>query len=206
MNAPKATKAEWPKFSTSISPKITERPDAIRKIIMPMASPATVNVTQVEGRPISRKATSARMTGSSMTPPNRSKVAESVVIISMRFHRQAQELVLQRLVGGELRHRAAMDDAAVVDDRDGVAQRPREMEILLDQQDRRLRRYLAEGVDHGADDRRGQPLGRLVDQDQVALLDDGARDGQHLLLPAGKRVGLVAPEFFHGRKQGEDSL
>ena len=63
MKAPNDTKAEWPKFSTSISPKTSERPDAIRKIIMPMASPATVSVTQVEGLPISTKASTAITTG-----------------------------------------------------------------------------------------------------------------------------------------------
>src|SRR5690606_12738998 len=140
--------------STSIRPKISDRPDAIRKIIMPMASPATVSVIQVDGRPISRKATSASTTGSSMTPPKRSTVEEKVFIISMRVQRQAEEPALQRLVGGELRHRAAMDDAAVVDDGDRLAERAGEVEILLDQQDRRFPRDLAKRVDHRADDRR----------------------------------------------------
>ena len=42
-------KAPWPKLSTSIRPKISVRPDAMMKIIMPIASPAMVSVTQVEG-------------------------------------------------------------------------------------------------------------------------------------------------------------
>ena len=48
-------KAPWPKFSTSIRPKTSVRPDAMMKIIMPMARPATVSVTQVEGVPIERQ-------------------------------------------------------------------------------------------------------------------------------------------------------
>ena len=40
-------KAAWAKFSTSISPKISVRPDAIRNSIMPMVTPATVSVIQV---------------------------------------------------------------------------------------------------------------------------------------------------------------
>ena len=63
MKAPNDTKAEWPKFRTSISPKTSESPDAMRKIIMPMASPATVSVTQVEGLPISTKARTPIATG-----------------------------------------------------------------------------------------------------------------------------------------------
>jgi hypothetical protein len=38
----------WPKFSTSINPNTSVSPEAMMKMIMPMASPATVSVTQVE--------------------------------------------------------------------------------------------------------------------------------------------------------------
>ena len=40
-------KAPWPKLSTSIRPNTSVRPDAMMKIIMPIARPATVSVTQV---------------------------------------------------------------------------------------------------------------------------------------------------------------
>ena len=49
----------WPKFSTSISPNTSVRPEAMMKMIMPMARPATVSVSQVEGEPISGSATAA---------------------------------------------------------------------------------------------------------------------------------------------------
>ncbi len=39
-------KAAWAKLSTSIRPKISVSPEAIRNSSMPIASPATVNVTQ----------------------------------------------------------------------------------------------------------------------------------------------------------------
>ena len=51
-------KAPWPKLSTSIRPNTRVSPDAMMKIIMPMARPATVSVTQVEGEPISGSASS----------------------------------------------------------------------------------------------------------------------------------------------------
>ena len=63
-NAPKLTKAEWPKFSTSISPKIRLKPEAMRNTIIPIASPATVSVAQDEGAPISTKPSAARASGS----------------------------------------------------------------------------------------------------------------------------------------------
>ena len=43
--APQENRAPWAKFSTSISPKMSERPEATRKRSMPIASPATVSVT-----------------------------------------------------------------------------------------------------------------------------------------------------------------
>src|ERR1700678_2008069 len=53
MNAP------WPKLSTSIRPNTSVRPEATMKMIIPIASPATVNVTHVDGEPISGNAISA---------------------------------------------------------------------------------------------------------------------------------------------------
>ena len=49
--APKAMKTPWPKFSTSIRPKISVRPEAATKTIIPIARPATVSVSQVEPEP-----------------------------------------------------------------------------------------------------------------------------------------------------------
>ena len=51
--APSAMNTPWPKFSTSIRPKISVRPEAMMKMIRPIASPATLSVTQVEDEPIS---------------------------------------------------------------------------------------------------------------------------------------------------------
>ena len=58
-------KAPWPKLSTSISPKINVRPEAITKIIMPIARPAMVSVTQVEPDGMNGSAASASASGKS---------------------------------------------------------------------------------------------------------------------------------------------
>ncbi len=63
MKAPKEMKAEWPKLRTFISPKTRLSPDAMRKIIMPMARPATVSVTHEENEPTSGSASTMRMIG-----------------------------------------------------------------------------------------------------------------------------------------------
>ena len=82
-----------------------------------------------------------------------------------------------------------MRHLAVVHHRDGVAELAGEGEVLLDHQQGRLAvLQLAEGVDHVGDDGRRQPLGRLVDQQQPARLDDGARHRQHLLLAARQKA------------------
>ena len=62
--APTAMKAPWPKLSTSIRPNVSVRPEAMMKIIKPMARPATVSVTQLDGEPTSGRAAAAR-TGTS---------------------------------------------------------------------------------------------------------------------------------------------
>ena len=58
--APKAMNTPWPKLSTSIRPNTKVRPEAITKIIMPMARPATVRVSQEEGEPTKGRANKAR--------------------------------------------------------------------------------------------------------------------------------------------------
>ena len=57
--APSAMNTPWPKFSTSIRPKIKVRPEAMMKMISPIASPATLSVTQVDGEPTSGNASSS---------------------------------------------------------------------------------------------------------------------------------------------------
>ena len=60
--APIEMKAPWPKFITSIRPNTSVRPDAMMKISMPMASPASVSVAQVEKSAISARPAAASTT------------------------------------------------------------------------------------------------------------------------------------------------
>ena len=57
-----------------------------------------------------------------------------------------------------------------------------------------------------ADDRRREALGRLVDQQQPARLDDRAGDRQHLLLAARQRAGARQPELLQRRKEAENPV
>ena len=80
------------------------------------------------------------------------------------------------------------------------------MEVLLHDEQGRFALELAKGVDHCLDDGGGEALAWLIDEEQLARLDDGARDGEHLLLPAGKHAGRAVPEFLDGREETEDPL
>ena len=81
------------------------------------------------------------------------------------------------------------------------------MEILLHQQDRLARGLQSlEGLDHVAHDGGREALGRLVDQEQTARLDDGAGDGQHLLLPAGEIARRQVPEALESGEEAEDPV
>src|SRR5690606_30641730 len=131
----------WPKFSTSISPKTSVRPEAMMKMIIPIARPATVSVTQVGTLPISgsaasaSSATSAYGSGSRVligVLPATNRTSASSLVYAQRKPEQA---LLQRFVGGERRHRPAMHDASVLHDGDGVAELARKREVLLDEQD-----------------------------------------------------------------------
>ena len=55
-------------------------------------------------------------------------------------------------------------------------------------------------------DQRRQPLGRLVDEDQVGVGHQRAADRQHLLLAAGELVAAVAAPLGEAREQRENPL
>ena len=57
--APSAMNKPWPKLSTSMRPNTSVKPEAMMKMIMPMARPATVSVSQVEPEPIRGNASKA---------------------------------------------------------------------------------------------------------------------------------------------------
>ena len=79
-----------------------------------------------------------------------------------------------------------MDNAALVHHRDIVAYGQRHVKILFDQQNCGLLVFEAEQrFDQLINHHRRQALGRFVHQQEPALFNDGARNRQHLLLPAG---------------------
>src|SRR6476660_6908469 len=122
----------WPKFSTSIRPKTSVSPEAAMKMIIPIARPATVSVNQVDDEPTAGQATNARTTTSATGTRSKrrfgiasaragatAEVALVMVVVArllslVRGEREAEQALLQRLVVGEIGHRAAMDDAAVL--------------------------------------------------------------------------------------------
>src|SRR5476649_1414303 len=133
-NAPTAMKAPWPKFSTSIRPKVSVSPEAMIKIISPIARPATDNVTQLDHDP-----TSGNDAAASAGMSRRGRRSLFIGGASLvRIHAHAEQVLLQRGVGRERRHAAGVRHLAVVHHRDGIAQLAREGEVLLDHQQRRL--------------------------------------------------------------------
>ena len=169
------------------------------KMIMPIARPAKVSVSQVEKEPTSGRAMAASAstsnTGRRSARTCGSGASASRVLIG-GFQGKAEQARLQRLVLGQLRHAAGVHHAAVVHDGHAVADLAREIEVLFDQQDGGgCLLELDEGVDHVLHDGRRQALAGFVDQQQPARFDDGTRDRQHLLLPAGKLAGRMQPEL-----------
>src|ERR1039457_5359118 len=218
--APRVMKAPWPKLSTSIRPNTSVRPEAMMKMIIPIARPANVSVTHVEKDLTSGSATIAR-TGirssgrrSGLTVGRASRagaVVEDVLIRApsslMCRQRQAQQVLLQGLVAGELGHGAGVGDPAAVHHRDAVPDLAREIEILLHEQDGGVGSFeLPDGSDHVLDDGRRQALARFVDEQQFPWFDDGAGHREHLLLPARQQPRGVLPEALQRRELAEDQL
>ena len=90
-----------------------------------------------------------------------------------------------------------VDDAAVLHHVVAVGHGGGEMEVLLDQQDGEAAALeLADDLADALHDHRRQPLGRLVEQQQVGAGAQDAADRQHLLLAARQLGALAAPPLL----------
>jgi hypothetical protein len=71
-------------------------------------------------------------------------------------------------------------DRALLDDQHALGQLGDELEVLLDQEDRQplVLVQLAQDADQFLDDRGLDAFGRLVEEDQLRLASEAARDGQ----------------------------
>ena len=121
-----------------------------------------------------------------------------------------------RPVAGRVEHRArssatSVDDAAVAEEHHPVGPR-REVRVVGD--DDRGDPSLAGVADHrhhGLAVGRVERARRLVGEEEVALPDDGAGDGDPLALAAGELVGVVVgpirePELVEGGEPGSMGL
>src|SRR5690625_3205030 len=106
-------------------------------------------------------------------------------------------------IGADFLGAALPDKFAAPDDADMIGKRGRKAEILLDQQDREAERAkLGQGGMNLADDDGRKPLGRLVQDKKTRVHQKRPRNGQHLLLAAGKLVAAIAQPLA---KAGEES-
>ncbi len=63
-----------------------------------------------------------------------------------------------------------------------------------------------EGGEEFVDDDRGEAFGGLVEQEETGVEDQGAGDGEHLLLAAGELVAHVAAAFLEAGEHGVGGL
>src|ERR1700722_12180289 len=100
---------------------------------------------------------------------------------------------------------AGIDDGATVHDGEMVAEFAGKVEILLDQHDGDLaeRAQIGDGAAYILDDRRLNPFGRLVEQEEPRPHHQRAADGELLLLAARKVAAAPAQHGFEHREQRE---
>ena len=88
-----------------------------------------------------------------------------------------------------------------------VGNRQRQRRHLIDQQDRdALVAQFGEHVEQLVDHRRRKPQRRLVEQQNARLRHQPARNGQHLLLAAGKQPGAARTGARAGAESGPAAL
>ena len=190
----------WPKFSTSIRPNTSVRPEAMMKIDHAHRQAGDGQRDPGRGRPISGSASSA--SAASRASGSQSKLGfrdgargrggtafiDAPPATARAGAAAARSSSASSAIAPRCTTRPSSITATVSPSARGHA------EVLLDQQDRGVACAFSSRKrrDQVVDDRRRQALARLVDQQQRARLDDGARDRQHLLLPARQLAGRVA--------------
>src|ERR1051326_5123402 len=150
----------WAKFTTSMMPKISVRPEAISARIMPVTMPFSV-----------------WMKNSSI-----GKSAKNDKIAAI-LH---SEILLDDVVADlQIGRFGVMADDALLHEIDALAGFERQRHILLNQEDGdALAMQRIDNLVNLRDHARHQPFGRLVEQDDLGLQHHGPRDGEHLLLAA----------------------
>jgi hypothetical protein len=147
MKAPSAMNTPWPKFSTSIRPNTSVRPEAMTKMISPIARPATVSVSQAAGAADGRQRQRHHAASSSQRLPVEAGLRDGGGSGRPRTGGWRCSLVRSQRQPSRrccrprprpVRPCAAVHDAAVVHHRHAVAQRLGHHEVLLHQQDRGL--------------------------------------------------------------------
>ena len=121
---------------------------------------------------------------------------------SAKLPSHPEKPLLERAVGGQLAGRDDPADPAVDHDRDVVGDGRRDPDVLFDEEDGdvALGREGREQLLELGDDEGGEALGRLVEHQQPRVLEEGARDGEHLLLAARELPAAVAPPLGEPRE------
>src|SRR5688572_1339909 len=108
-------------------------------------------------------------------------------------------------VGAQGGRGAFEDHGAVVDDVDAVGELQRHLGVLLDQQHAyALLLQVADGVHDRVDHERGEALRWFVEEEEVRAGEEGAGDGEDLLLAAGELAPLVREPLFQAREAFPD--
>jgi hypothetical protein len=115
--------------------------------------------------------------------------------------------VLQLAVAGQRLGGASPDDAALLDDVMAVGQANQRAHALVDHQDRlALALQPVEARPDLLADQRCQPLGRLVEDQELGIGHQRPADRQHLLFAARELVAHVALALGEPRKKAEGAL
>src|SRR5438034_93140 len=122
--------------------------------------------------------------------------------LACRSPRNAEKAFEYRGIGLQGGTRCVMDDPAALQYHNAVGQPQNLLRVLLDDDGTGAARAgdAAERSQQFLDDDRGQPLGRLVQQQHFWIERQRAADRQHLLLAAGELVAEMVAALFQPRK------
>src|SRR3989441_8027451 len=117
-----------------------------------------------------------------------------------------EHLTAQLAVGAQGGRRALVGDAAAVQHADPIGQRQDEVEVVLDDQDGHLPAQAVEGAEDRLAHRGGQALEGLIQEQDLEVARQGARDGYHLLLATREGLRAAPQPLPDAGEKLEDAL
>jgi hypothetical protein len=127
-----------------------------------------------------------------------------IYYLSITLILQPEDLLAITQILQQRLRRTLVKDRATLEREHAVGEREHEIEVVFDDQDRHVNAQRVECFEELEHDRGRKPLERLVQQKELDVARERARDGNHLLFAAGEIIGRDVHALLQLREKSKN--